>query len=162
MTGYEDLQDSKYTQLTLLADCNTAVAAVNATTAVTSAASTRSGSYFDPSHSGEGIIVQVLTNGVVVGMWFTYDKSGRQMWMQGTGTIDGNTITIDNLSTTAGTIWGAGFDSNDTTTLPWGSLTMVFNGCGEVAVNYVSTAGFGSGTLNMIRVTNLMGLNCTE
>ncbi len=152
-TGYEDLQDVNYTQLDLLADCITGMG---------SASVTRSGSYFDPSHSGEGIIVQVLTNGLVVVMWFTYDKNGKQMWMQGTGTMVDGTLTVNNLSTTAGTMWGAGFDPETTMTVPWGSMTMVFSGCGSVKVDYVSTAGFGSGTLNMVRLTNLMGLGCTE
>ncbi len=152
-TNYEDLLNFKYSQLDLLADCTTGVGSTNVT---------RSGSYFDPSHSGEGIIVQVLTNGLVVVMWFTYDKNGNQMWMQGTGSIVGNTLTIDNLTTTTGTKWGSGFDSASTVAMPWGKLTIVFSGCGQATLSYMSTAGFGNGTLNMIRLTNLMGLTCTQ
>ncbi len=152
-TNYEDLQSFNYTQLDLLVDCDTGAGSVNAGW---------SGSYYDPSHDGEGMIVQVLTNELVVVMWFTYDSNGNQMWMQGIGTIVGNTLTIDNLNTTSGTMWGSGFDPSATQTSPWGTLTMVFNSCGQATVNYVSSAGFGSGTFDMIRLTQLMGITCAE
>ena len=39
---------------------------------------------------------------------------------------------------------------------------MEFTGCGVAVVNYDSSAGFGVGTLNMVRLTNLMGITCVE
>ena len=151
--NYEDLRDISYTQLDLLADCTTGLGSAN---------SGRSGSYFDRSHSGEGVIIQALTNGVVVVQWFTFDKEGNQMWVQGTGTFDGNTLTVENLFTTTGTVWGSGFDRTLITKVPWGRLMIVWDDCGHVTLTYRSTAGFGDGTLNMERLTNLMGIACTD
>ncbi len=151
--GYETLESFNYTQLSSIVDCVTEQGSVN---------SPLSGSWFDSSHDGEGIVLEVLDNGVAVVQWFTFDSTGKQMWVQGTGTFVGNTLTVTNLFTTQGTQWGSGFNAANVTQVPWGSVTMVFNGCGEATFTYQSTAGFGNGTLNMVRLTSLMGITCTE
>jgi len=46
------------------------------------------------------------------------------MWVQGTGTITGNVLTVDNLYTTQGPKWGDGFDSDALTLPDWGELTI--------------------------------------
>lgn len=150
-TNYGLFGSDNYIQLSVLVDCKTDVGSAN---------SPLSGSWFDPTHNGEGIILEVLKNGTAVVQWFTYDHDGKQMWIQGTGTFDGDTLTVNDLFTTQGTHWGSGFDPNAITTAAWGTLTMEFTGCGQARLDYVSTAGFGSGTLNMVRLTNLMGITC--
>lgn len=152
-SNYDLLESHNYTQLTRLVSCDTAEGSAN---------STLSGSWFDPTHDGEGIILQVLESGIVLVQWFTYDNDGNQMWIQGTGTITGNVLTVDNLFTTQGPEWGDGFDPDKVTIPDWGVLTMEFTGCGVAVVNYDSSAGFGVGTLNMVRLTNLMGITCVE
>lgn len=152
-TNYETLESHNYSQLTSLVDCETSAGLAN---------SSLSGSWFDPTHDGEGIVLQVLKNGVVVVQWFTYDGEGNQMWVQGTGTIVDNVLTVDNLFTTHGPQWGAGFDPDALTMIDWGVLTMTFTGCGVAVVNYDSSADFGQGTLNMVRLTNLMGITCVQ
>jgi hypothetical protein len=152
-TGYSLFANFNYVQLTSIVSCDDAVGSAN---------SPLSGSWFDPTHDGEGIILEVLENGTAVVQWFTYDSEGNQMWIQGTGTFDGNKLTVENLYTTQGTQWGALFDPAAIVQTPWGSLTMEFTGCGVATVMYNSTAGFGAGTLNMQRVTNLMGIPCEE
>lgn len=74
--------------------------------------------------------------------------------------FDGNTLTVGNLYTATGTAWGSGFDADDVTITTWGAVEMVFNSCGSATVTYNSVTGFGSGTLNMQRITNLMGIPC--
>ncbi|MFC1720209.1 hypothetical protein ACFL00_03610 [Pseudomonadota bacterium] len=151
--GYPVFGSNQYVQLTSILSCDTATGSAN---------SPWSGSWFDPAHDGEGIILEVLEDGSAVVQWFTYDDEGGQMWIQGTGTFDGQTLTVDNLFTTGGTVWGGLYDPGAIVVTSWGSLTMTFTGCGTATVDYQSTAGFGSGTLNMQRITKLMGIDCTE
>ena len=84
------------------------------------------------------------------------------MWIQGTGTFDGDTLTADNLYTTSGAAWGINFDPNDVMLPPWGSLTIEFSSCGQAKLTYTSTAGFGEGMLNLQRLTELMGIPCQD
>ena len=150
-TNYGNLTFSQdYTQLSVLVDCATGEGSAN---------SPLSGSWFDPSHEGEGIILEVLKNGSAVVQWFTYNQGGQQMWIQGTGTFNGDTLTVNDLFTTSGARWGDNFDPDDVDMADWGTLTMEFDGCGEAEVNYTSQA-FGSGSLDMVRLTNLMGIDC--
>jgi hypothetical protein len=152
--GYDELLlDTNYTQIAEIVDCETGE---------TSPDSGFSGSWFDPSHNGEGVIIQVLQNGTVVIQWFTYNETGEQMWVQGTGTIVDGTLTVDNLFTTAGTAYGSGFNPDDINVLPWGTLTMEFLSCSMATLKYNSTAGFGAGTLNMVRLSSLMGIPCED
>jgi hypothetical protein len=150
--GYEEpFLDTNYQQLAEIIDCQTGEKSVN---------SGYSGSWYDPTHSGEGIILEILQNETVIVQWFTFDEAGGQMWIQGTGTISGKILTVDNLFTTEGTSYGTGFNPDDVVKTPWGTLTMEFNSCGEAVVKYDSSTGFGSGTLNMSRLTNLLGIPC--
>jgi hypothetical protein len=153
LSNYESLVIQNYEQLTRLVDCETGVGAVN---------NPLSGSWYDPTHNGEGIILQVLENGTAVVQWFTYDEAGDQMWIQGTGTFDGNTLTVENLFTSTGTAWGTGFDTEDIDYPAWGVLEIIFGNCGEAVLNYDSGVGFGAGTLNLVRLSTLMGMPCIE
>lgn len=153
-TGFEEMLNFNYSQLYNIVSC---AAAGNG-----DPNAGRSGSYFDPTHNGEGIILQVADNGTVVVQWFTYNAQGEQMWIQGTGAFDGDTLQVNNLFTTSGTFWGPDFDPDKVQRMPWGSLTMTFTGCGTASLNYISTAGFGTGQLDMERLTNLMGIPCQE
>lgn len=153
LSNYESLVIQNYVQLTSLVDCETSTGPAN---------SPLSGSWFDPSHNGEGIILQVLENGTAVVQWFTYDDKGNQMWIQGTGTFDGDTLTVENLFTSEGTAWGTGFDPDDISYPAWGVLEIIFGSCGEAVLNYDSGIGFGAGTLNLVRLSTLMGMPCDE
>lgn len=63
---------------------------------------------------------------------------------------------------TRGTNWGSGFDPDDVERVPWGSITLDIDGCDSATLSYNSVAKgeFGSGTLDMQRITSLAGLNC--
>jgi len=122
--------------------------------------STVSGSFFAPSHDGEGIILEVLTSGSVVLQWFTYDNTGKQVWIQALGTMTGNRIDFTDAFTTRGPTWGAGYDPADMEQVPWGTVTLNFTDCNSAQMTYSGPAGFGSGSQNLIRLTKLDGVNC--
>lgn len=151
-SNYEVFASGNYVQLTSLVDCDSGGGSANVK---------YSGSWYDPTHDGEGIILEILQDGTALVQWFTYDHFGGQMWIQGTGTIDGNTLTVENLYTTSGTGWGSLFNADDVSLDEWGSLTMEFSGCGAATVMYQSEE-FRNGTLNMQRVTSLMGIPCED
>ncbi|MBT8038741.1 MAG: hypothetical protein KJN78_00730, partial [Gammaproteobacteria bacterium] len=141
----------RYVQLTGIVDCNQLNGHAKAGF---------SGSWYDKSHSGEGIILEVLNDGRVLTQWFTYDHSGEQMWIQGVGELEGDILNVKDLYTATGTTWGSLFDSDDVVRQDWGTLTMEFHDCDNATAMYESTVGFGSGSFNMIRLTSLLGIPC--
>ncbi|MCH9698783.1 MAG: hypothetical protein K0U68_11830, partial [Gammaproteobacteria bacterium] len=130
------------------------------TQALPSEAAKKSGTFFDPTHDGEGAVIQILENNSAVVYWYTYDQSGNQVWILGTGTFDGTTITVDNAITATGGIL-ANFNPNDVVRETWGNFTITYSSCTEATLQYNSSvSGFGSGQQNLERLTTPKGLEC--
>jgi predicted outer membrane repeat protein len=122
-----------------------------------------SASYFDPERDGEGIIVEWLTNGQVLVVFFTYDQDGNQLWLLGVGTPEGKTVTMDALYASAYTRWGRAFDTDEITLSIWGTFTLTWTACGTVNFAYASTVpGYGSATRDYSRLSTLHGTTCPE
>ncbi len=107
-------------------------------------------------------MIEVLPGGVAVIYWFSYDGDGNQAWFVGVGTIDGKTITVDEVFVPRGTVFGPNFDPDDVELVPWGSMEFTIDSCNTGTMSYVSSKGgeFGSGSLNLERITALAGLGC--
>lgn len=120
-----------------------------------------SGSWYDPSHDGEGFILQVISNESAAVYWFTYDSEGHQQWMSGVGEVSGSTITFSNLIAPVGGKFGANFDPIDVEYPSWGTLVINFTDCSNGSATYAGPPGFGSGTLDISRVSSLWGVDCT-
>ncbi|MFK7957954.1 MAG: M14 family zinc carboxypeptidase [Lysobacterales bacterium] len=122
-------------------------------------ASAISGSWFDPARSGEGFVVEALSDARALVYWFTYDAEGNQIWIFSDGILSGNTLTVDNALISSGGLFGEDFDPDQVNFETWGTLTMEFD-CGAASVTYTSALnGFGSGTRNVERLTELAGLD---
>lgn len=123
---------------------------------------TLSGAWYDPSHNGEGWLIEYLGNNQVLLYWFSYDNTGNQKWMLSVGEIGGdNIIRFNDVTITDGTYFGSGFNANDVNLLPWGTMQMEMNGCDTMSVSYDSGIGiFGAGQLNARKLTNIDGLQC--
>jgi hypothetical protein len=119
-----------------------------------------SGSWSDPSHSGEGYVLEVMTNQQVLVYWFGFDNKGNRRWFFGTGEIVDDKLGFDEIFTTHGGIFGAGFDPTDISVEPWGSLELSLNCEGGTARYESSEEDFSAGELDVIRVTILDGLSC--
>jgi hypothetical protein len=119
-----------------------------------------SGSWFDPSHDGEGYIVEVLNNGMALVYWFSYDPQGKRRWFYGVGEIREGKLVFEDMQTTEGGIFGPDFDPETVTGRHWGTLELDID-CSGGTASYSSTEeGFGAGQLNVIRLSSLAGLDC--
>ena len=87
-----------------------------------------SGTWYDKSHDGEGFMIDVASGGVVVVSFYTYDTTGRQFWVIGSGQVNGNTFEIA-FETTDGGIYGVDFNPLLVNHYPWGKGVFTFNGC---------------------------------
>lgn len=127
------------------------------------AQSGRSGAFFDPARSGEGIFVQVLDNGNAVVIFYTYTPDGKQFWSISSDVqIDGNTLTANMLYPASTTGFGSQFNPDEVNLQPWGTLILEYQaGCSNINVNYNSVVnGYGSGTLSYQRLTQPAGTTC--
>lgn len=121
-----------------------------------------SGAWNDPSHDGEGWLLEILGNGQALLAWFSYDSAGDQAWFLNTGLVEGNRITFD-LTMPAGPDFGPTFDPGEISRQAWGTATFTFDSCNSGSMNYDSPMdSFGSGTLQLTRLTSLQGLECSS
>ncbi len=118
------------------------------------------GSWYDPSHDGEGWMVEFTDRGQAVVTWYSYTEEGKQMWLLGVGTVSGNIIVIEEMLRTRGGIFGPLFDPADVEFENWGTLLIEFHDCDSATFNYSSISGMGTGVLNAVRLTELAGLEC--
>ena len=119
-----------------------------------------SGSWYDPAHSGEGYNVEVLTDGRAVVYWFSYDPEGNRRWFFGLGEVLGGKLVFDEMQTTSGPVFGPEYNPVDVEYKPWGSLTLDLTCEGGTATYNSTEEGFGAGTLNVVRLTNIDTLPC--
>ena len=123
----------------------------------------RSGAFFDPARSGEGVFVQVLDNGSVVVIFYTYSPDGKQFWTLSSDVqITGNTITANMIYPASITGFGSQFNPSEVDLQPWGTLSLEYQpGCNLINLSYASTVdGFGSGNYLYQRLTQTAGTTC--
>jgi hypothetical protein len=116
------------------------------------------GSWYNPSQSGHGFVLEVLQNKQLNVYWYAYDLLGNQRWFLGIGDIDGDQATVS-LYTTQGGIFGPGFDPGDVERiLDWGILSFEFDSCNSGTVTY--DVEYGSDVLEIQKLTAPDGLVC--
>jgi predicted outer membrane repeat protein len=150
-SGFEDLLN-KATRLSFIVPC----------TGAPHAQAGRSGSFYSPARDGEGIFVQILPDGRVVVIWYTFDPQGRQFWtLSSEATLSGNTITANMFYPVQTTRFGSNFNASQIQYATWGTLTLTYTSCNAMTVAYNSTVpGFGSGQYNYTRLTGIAGTTC--
>ncbi|MEE4218416.1 MAG: serine hydrolase [Xanthomonadales bacterium] len=110
----------------------------------------RSGSWFDPTHNGEGFIVQFIDDSRAVIYWFTYDEAGAQRWFTGMGEANGNELYIAELLITDGGVHGPAFDPNQIVRTPIGELTLTFNSDSAALAEYMINGVAGQQNLQRL------------
>lgn len=119
-----------------------------------------SGSWFDPTQSGQGLVLEI-TEAVdgdgarAVVSWYNYaaDGSGDPVWLIGEGPVVGETAIVDLLQG-SGATFGAAFDPSDVDLSVWGQVRITFMSCDAATLSYESVVdGFGSGAHDLVRLT---------
>jgi hypothetical protein len=121
-----------------------------------------SGSWYDPSHDGEGFIVEQISANQAVVFWFTYDETGQQSWLFNAGTIDNNTIRIPQLLQPLGGRFGRSFNPDDISQNEWGELTLEVECSGGTASYTTQTEGYSDGSQSLVSLTRLAGSGCAD
>jgi len=125
------------------------------------------GQWFNPERDGEGLFVEIVESGEgarsLAMSWFTYDESGEQMWLTGIAALDENATTVSvSVSVTSGPIFGPDYDKDDLISEFWGTIDLRFQTCEQGNMSYTSSIGFGSGSIALTRLTNVVAVNCVE
>lgn len=121
-----------------------------------------SGSWYDPSHNGEGYLVQQISEDEALVVWFTYDDLGNQSWLFSTGSIDNGRIDIPHLMQPQGGHFGRSFEPTEVIHHEWGELTLDLDCFGGIANYSTQTAGFSSGSQSLVPGTRLGDSGCSH
>ena len=119
------------------------------------------GAWFDPNQNGHGLFLEVLPSNQLLAWWFTFNPEGtQQSWFGGVGPITGDTAVVTASITTGGR-WIPNFDPRNIVNTTWGTLTFHFSDCNHGRVDFSSSvAGYGSGSMDLTRLTEPASLSC--
>ncbi len=115
------------------------------------------GAWYDPSQSGQGLHVEVLSDNRFYASWFTFNPAGTQAWVTGVGTYSGHTATITEVQLPTGGRFPT-FDPHEIVRNAWGTLRFSFTDCNHATMDFNSVAG--SGRMSLTRLTQPAGLIC--
>lgn len=119
-----------------------------------------SGAWYSPDQSGHGLHIERLDRNRVVLAWYTFEPDGTPLWLVATGRQHGPRITAEAVRTVGGrppALW----DAAAVESVPWGTLTLDFDGCNSGTLAWQSLEpAFGSGSLPIRRLTRIDGLRC--
>ncbi len=118
------------------------------------------GAWYNADRSGEGFQLQILDGDRALMTWFTYDKDGNQLWLIGTGPVNGNQIDITDTVSTSGGVFGPGFDPGRVERIPWGTLHFEFSDCNSGRVDYQGPPELGSGSIDLVRLAGSRSVPC--
>lgn len=129
--------------------------------------------WYDPAHSGEGMVVQVFelpgagASRQLAFDWFTFDAAGRPFWIAGNAAVRSDApayITVPAFYYENGGF--AGDFGVRADAMSWGEIRLEFADCNRLTVYYSGNQGLpagipgGSGTLHYQRLGNVNGLAC--
>ena len=124
-----------------------------------------SGTFYNADESGHGVMIEVLgenANSMVV-TWFVYNE-GEQFWLLASGAVQGNTATLPAIYT-SGTNFPPNFDVTQLQRNDWGELKVFKEDNNNLRLEWNPNSqnqSFGSGSINMTRLTNIEGLVCNN
>lgn len=118
------------------------------------------GSWYNPDQSGHGFSLQWLSRNEALIIWYTYGNDGQQQWLIGVGERREDQVVFSDIQVTSGGRFGADFESSDVEQHPWGMLALELD-CESGVIAWDATeSGFGTGTLELERLTRLERLAC--
>jgi hypothetical protein len=124
------------------------------------------GSWFNPAQNGHGFMLEVLpgTPMQLLASWFAFAPQGGQAWIVALGPIDGSRAVLQGIQTAGtGARFPPNFDQANVRAEDWGTLTFTFSDCNHGRVDWAaSTPGYGSGGMDLTRLTLPAGLTCPQ
>ena len=121
-----------------------------------------SGTWYQPAQSGHGLQVQLIGEPgqrQLVAIWFTY-LNGRQVWLLGTGPVQGDQATLA-MTITQGGQFPPNFNPASVVREDWGSFRFQGLGSRTARMQWQSSrAGFSNGELDLVRLTSLLDKTC--
>ena len=107
------------------------------------------------------MFIEVLPDNRFYAAWFAFNPAGtQQTWFTGVGTYSGNIATLTAVEQPAGGRWIPNFDPSQIVRNAWGTLIFTFTDCNHGTVNFNSMIGYGTGSMNLTRLTLPAGLSC--
>lgn len=122
------------------------------------------GGWFDPAKSGQGFLIEIISNSGekrALASWYTFDNEGNQYWLTGVGDVEDQSIHFEMVLTEGGQFGDSHNPANITQSM-WGDVTFTFSDCNNGTVTWEPViAGFDSGSMPVIRNTNIYNSHCT-
>lgn len=118
------------------------------------------GSWVVTGHSGEGMVIDITVDGLLILYWMTYDEHGNQMWLLGVTNQSSEAELHLTLNRYSGPVFGAGFNTDELAAEYWGEADIMFKNCAIADVSYQSVTGFGAGELEIERIYYAAGSLC--
>ena len=138
-----------------------------------------SGTWIDPAKAGQTFTLQWQADGSAVLNWFTFDANGKPFWISGTGEVEDGRIVFPQMESVQGGRFGehdsplvARFDARRTlrgeqidppepvVKVPWGRVELELTCDNGTATYQATAAGFGSGSFNLLPMTDLAKPAC--
>lgn len=116
--------------------------------------------WFGPQRIGQGLGLEILPGNRAQLLWLTHDDQGAQMWLAGSGQVQGDRIQLE-LFQPVGGGFGDAFDAAAVQRQAWGTAELIFSACDRAELNYQS-ASQGNGSLPVFRFTQVEGLGCHD
>lgn len=129
------------------------------------------GSWFDPAHSGEGMLINVLGNGsgarTLFAAWFTYDPLGLPFWLTAQAQVQPGQVNVTGIPMYYFT--GGGFAGNfgsSSSLHAWGTMSLSFADCNTIQFSYNGSTDAqtngpqGTGTRTWQRLGEMNGMAC--
>lgn len=118
------------------------------------------GSWFDPTHDGEGFVLEVLADGRPLVYWFSFDTAGNRRWYFGVGDFIDGVAAFESMRTSEGGRFGTDFDPGLVGFPDWGRLELGIDCGGGTARWTAREEGFPDGTLELQRLTQPEAVDC--
>ena len=124
------------------------------------------GVWIDPAQSGHGFIIEILPGEPLrmAARWYVFEPLGGPTWIAADGVVSGGKAVLTGYRITgSGARFASNFDPANVQEEPWGTLTFSFKDCNHGSVEWLSSLpGYGSGAMDLVRLTLPAGLTCTD
>lgn len=122
-----------------------------------------SGTFYNPDQSGHGVMLEVLGENAdsMALTWFTYNDN-KQYWLLATGAVSDKEANLSAVYS-SGSDFPPDFDSNVNYIVQWGDFNLTKVDNDHIQLEWTPNADhldFGSGIMNMQRLTKIEGLGC--